>query len=121
MSSTFLRLELLSDQSIGRVSRIENTDVRKSGAHLRLRDVGPAIPQKDSGPEHLAMPRPGCESAIRRPTRSGRIDQATSVARWCGEDHYRAFGAACVTAIDLLFKGKPQATPPGSPRPAQPR
>ena len=81
MSSTFLRLELLSDQSIGRVSRIENTDVRKSGAHLRLRDVGPAIPQKDSGPEHLAMPRPGCESAIRRPTRSGRIDQATSVAR----------------------------------------
>ena len=120
MSSTFLRLELLSDQSIGCVLRIEKNDVRKSGADLRLGDMGPAIPQKETGPEHLAMPRPGCESAI-QPTRSSRIDQATSVARWCGEDHYRAFGAACVTAIDLLFKGKPQATPPGSPRPAQPR
>ena len=27
----------------------------------------------------------------------------------------------CVSATDLLFKGNPRDTPPGSPRPAQPR
>jgi hypothetical protein len=43
------------DQSIGCVRSIEKTDGGKSGTDPRLWDVGPAIPQKDTGPEHLEV------------------------------------------------------------------